>query len=248
MASITINGNSVPVKCNPNSPGLDLDAAVKSKLLTDWAASVKPGLDVREISVSSIDFFGPRVGFLKIETITFFQGVRVPGICFLRGGAVSILVILECEGTDYIILTRQPRVPVGESGLLELPAGMLDGSGAFAGVAAKELKEETGLELPAADLVDLTAAVNRLSGLKPVKGMLPSPGGCDEFLRLMLHKRPVTRAQLDAMRGKATGVLEEGEVIKLEIVEYADAWKICADSKLLSSIFIYERLLATGAL
>ena len=246
MASITVNGKEVPVMCHQNSPGLDLKRCIESKLLLDWAASVKPGLDVREILVSSVDMFGPRVGFLKIETVTFFQGVRIPGICFLRGGAVSILVVLECEGTDYVILTRQPRVPVGSVDLCELPAGMLDGSGAFAGVAAKELKEETGLHLTGADLIDLTDCVNKMSGV-PTKGMLPSPGGCDEFLRLLFHKRSVSRAELDAMRGKATGLLEEGEVIKLEIVEYANAWKICADAKLLSSMFLYERLRAAGA-
>jgi len=240
--SVTVNGAAVPVMCSPNSPSINLEACVKSKLLLDWAASVQTALDVREIYVSSVDYFGPRIGFLKIETVTFFQGVRIPGICFLRGGAVSILVVLECEGTKYVILTTQPRVPVGSAALLELPAGMLDGSAKFAGVAAKELREETGLDLTEADLTDVTAAVNKISGTLPVKGMLPSAGGCDEFLRLMFHKKLVTRAELDAMQGKATGLLEEGEVIKLRLVEYDQVWKICADAKLLSSMFLCERL------
>jgi ADP-sugar diphosphatase len=240
--SVTVNGTVVPVMCNPTSPGINLEGAAKSKLLLDWAANVQPGLDVREIYISSVDYFGPRVGFLKIETVTFFQGVRIPGICFLRGGAVSILVVLECEGKKYVILTTQPRVPVGSAALLELPAGMLDGSAKFAGVAAKELREETGLDLTEADLTDVTAAVNKISNVAPVKGMLPSAGGCDEFLRLMFHKKSVTRAELDAMQGKATGLLEEGEVIKLRIVEYDHAWKVCADAKLLSSMLLCERL------
>lgn len=71
--------------------------------------------------------------------------IEVPGIVFLRGGAVGVLVILDCEGEEYTILTKQARVPIGDSQLPEIPAGMLDGSGNFKGVAASELEEEVGL-------------------------------------------------------------------------------------------------------
>ena len=243
--TIVINNITCPVEC---APGLDLERCIKSPLLNQWISKVSPKIRVDKVVVSSVDYFGPRVGFLKIEAHAYYNGIRIPGICFLRGGAVSILVLLECEGETYIILTRQPRVPVGSDGLLELPAGMLDGSGAFAGVAAKELAEETGIVLKAEDLVDLTALTNKLEGALPYDGMLPSAGGCDEFLRLLFHKRTVTRAELDAMRGKATGLIEEGEVIVLDIVRYADAWKVCRDSKLLSSMFLYERLLHSGSI
>ena len=73
------------------------------------------------------------------------DGVRVPGVVFLRGGAVAILVLLKCDGKTYVLLCRQPRAPVGRSDFPEIPAGMLDGDGKFAGVAAKEMEEETGL-------------------------------------------------------------------------------------------------------
>lgn len=33
--------------------------------------------------------------------------IEVPGIVFMRGGAVGVLVILECEGQEYTILTYQ---------------------------------------------------------------------------------------------------------------------------------------------
>jgi ADP-sugar diphosphatase len=239
MASIVINDISVPIEF---APGLDQKRCAEAPLLLSWAAKVSPNIKVEKVFISSVDYFGPRVGFLKIEAHAYYHGIKIPGICFLRGGAVSILVLLECEGETYVVLTRQPRVPVGSDGLLELPAGMLDGSGAFAGVAAKELAEETGMILKATDLIDLTDLTNSLPGATPHVGMLPSAGGCDEFLRLLYHKRNVSRAELDAMRGKATGLLEEGEVIVLDIVPYADAWKICRDAKLLSSMLLYERL------
>jgi hypothetical protein len=55
----------------------------------------------------------------------------------MRGGSVAILVILKCEGTEYALLVRQTSLPTGEHLFPAIPAGMLDGEGHFAGVAAK---------------------------------------------------------------------------------------------------------------
>jgi ADP-sugar diphosphatase len=99
---------------------------------------------IKDIYVQSLDMFGPRVGFIKFRsTAQVYVGgkkglINVPGIVFMRGGAVGVLVILECDGQEYTILTKQARVPVGQSALPEIPAGMLDGSGEFKGVAAEE--------------------------------------------------------------------------------------------------------------
>ena len=82
--------------------------------------------------------------------------IDVPGIVFMRGGSVGILVILECDGQEYTILTRQARVPAGLSLLPEIPAGMLDGSGNFKGVAATEIEQECHMKIQVDDLVDLT--------------------------------------------------------------------------------------------
>lgn len=60
-----------------------------------------------------------RVGFVKLKAETslvhkdtHFEK-RIPGICFLRGDAVAILVALVCEEGDskkvYSILVDQPR-------------------------------------------------------------------------------------------------------------------------------------------
>lgn len=76
--------------------------------------------------------------------------------------------MLVIVNTNYMLLTRQYRVPVGKW-LLEAPAGMIDESGHFSGVAAKELKEETGIDID-------------ISELKEIGSMYPSPGGSDEEL------------------------------------------------------------------
>ena len=61
----------------------------------------------------------------------------------------------------------QPRVPTGRYSFVELPAGMLDQSGDFAGVAAKELKEETGIEVPPAQAGDVAGGSGRPSLVLP---------------------------------------------------------------------------------
>jgi ADP-sugar diphosphatase len=69
--------------------------------------------------------FGPRVGFIKFRADVVNEvGGFLPGIVFMRGGAVTMLVILQCEGEDYSIITLQPRVPAGKFLFPELPAGI----------------------------------------------------------------------------------------------------------------------------
>jgi hypothetical protein len=95
------------------------------------------------------------VGFIKIKShCTLFDGEthhehRLPGICFLRGNAVSIFVALYCEdGSVHSLLVDQPRIPIGRVSCLEVPAGMLDDeSETVAGIAVKEMEEECGIKI-----------------------------------------------------------------------------------------------------
>src|SRR2546429_3728622 len=52
---------------------------------------------LKSITVQSVDFFGPnRIGFLKLKArIENENNQSLPGICFLRGGSVAVLVILQ---------------------------------------------------------------------------------------------------------------------------------------------------------
>lgn len=74
----------------------------------DWKERVAPDLLIRGIHLQSLDMFGSRVGFLKFRADVTREGKRVPGIVFMRGGAVAILVILSCEGERHVLFCRQP--------------------------------------------------------------------------------------------------------------------------------------------
>lgn len=240
--SIQINAQgAVPVTFE--NPALHADKWAKiqeMKAFKDWCAAVDPAITIRSITVQSVDMFGPRVGFLKFKSEAVDKdGDAVAGIVFMRGGAVAILVVISCEddSNEYTILTTQPRVPTGKHALEELPAGMLDGLGDFVGVAAKELKEETGLVVNAEDLVDMTAQAGG--------PMYPSAGGCDEAISLFLHKVTMSKAEIDALRGKCTGVIEAGEKIKLKVIETGEITKV-RDAKALSAWCLYKELYASN--
>lgn len=94
------------------------------------------------------------------------------------------------------------------------------------------------------ELVDLT----QLAYDGKWKGMFPSAGGCDEFLKLYVCRRQVEPDVITELEGRLTGLREEGERIKLHIVPLEECWKISPDAKLLSCLALYDRLKESGAL
>jgi len=158
----------------------------------------------------------------------------------------------------YALLTVQPRVAAGSLGFVEIPAGMVDDAGQFAGTAAKEIKEELGLEIAEAELTCLSelADPGASSGGTGQEGqedlptaMFPSPGGCDESIRIYLHERRVPRAELHGWSGRLTGLREDGEKITLKLVPVQNLWREGArDGKTLAALALWEGLRREGKL
>lgn len=214
------------------------------KAFIEWCNGLDPTIfqrcDFTRIWINNIDFFGPRVGFLEFNAEVLYENRPLSGITFMRGGAVGILVVFTCEGQKYVLATVQPRIPAGKFTFTEIPAGMIDADENFAGVAAKEIKEETGLSIKASDLVDLIDA----AGLHydNVQGLYPSVGGCDEFLRYYYYHMEVSRDFLTELEGKCTGVLEEGEMIKLAVIPFDRFPEVSPDMKTMTALYLYSRL------
>ena len=147
-----------------------------------------------------------------------------------------------------MILTVQPRIPAGSLSFAELPAGMLDDSGTFSGAAAKEISEETGLELLAEELINLTEMALPPASDSSTEEALqrcvyPSPGGSDEFIPIFLWQKRVPRDQLRDWEGKLTGLRESGEKITLMLARLEDVWKVGArDGKVLAACALYNGL------
>ncbi|KAI4282060.1 MAG: hypothetical protein L6R38_003209 [Xanthoria sp. 2 TBL-2021] len=215
---------------------------------------------LRKIDVQSVDFFGgKRLGFLKLKAdISNDNGEKLPGSVFLRGGSVAMMLILQpddvpenTENEKQVILTVQPRIPAGSLALAELPAGMLDDSGTFAGGAAKEIAEETGLEIPASDLINMTELVippaSSDNDEQLQQAVYPSPGGSDEFIPLFLWQKRVPRGQLKEWQAKLTGLREHGEKITLMLCPLDQVWKLGGrDAKVLAGWALYHGLKRDG--
>ncbi|KAJ9155498.1 Nudix hydrolase 14, chloroplastic [Pleurostoma richardsiae] len=226
---------------------------------------------LRSVSIQSFDLFGSgdskRLGFLKLNSdVSNAAGEHLPGSVFLRGPAVAMLVILVPDdvGSDgaatdherHVLLTVQPRVAAGSLAFAEIPAGMVDEEGQFAGTAANEIREELGLDIPASELRCLSemalpgpeegggAERERLP-----RGVYPSPGGCDEYIPIYVHERRVPREQLAEWTGKLTGLRDEGEKITLKLVRMRDLWREGArDGKTLAALALWEGLRREGKL
>ncbi len=223
---IQMEGRQIPVTYEPNIMRPQGRALEESGLLTKWAEGLDKRFFLHAILVQSVDLFGARVGFVKISAnITGRNadgtpdGERVPGIALLRGDSVGILVVLTCPteidpaGVEmppetYAVLTVQPRTAARSFNFFEIPAGMLDGSGDFRGIAAKELAEELG--------ADFTISEKDLVPLGEPAFL--SPGACDERIHLFSYTRDMNRAHVMTLKGRLTGVVSEGERITLSVV------------------------------
>ncbi|KAH8588509.1 nudix hydrolase 14 [Bisporella sp. PMI_857] len=225
---------------------------------------------LESITIQSADRWGPskRIGFLKLQaTIKNVKGTSLPGGIFLRGPAVGMLVILqpddlpkENQDEKYVLLTVQPRIPCGSLQFVELPAGMVD-NGTFKGIAAQEIKEELGIDIPEKELINLSELAFTSEPAQTIEeedregqeglpqAMFPSAGGCDEYIQIFLHEKRVPRSKLKEWEGKFTGLMDQGEMITLKVVKLEDLWLEGArDSKALTAWALYSGLKLKGKL
>lgn len=141
-------------------------------------------------------------------------------------------------------MVRLNSVPTATVRFPSLPAGMIDHEGNFSGNMAREIKEETGLEIHENDLVDLT----ELAYGDRYQGVYPSVGGSDEFIRLFVFRRKMPRKIIQELHQRATGLAEEQEKITLEVLPLASLWKETSDAKALAALTLLHQLRATGKL
>jgi ADP-sugar diphosphatase len=121
---------------------------------------------------------------------------------------------------------------------------MLDGSGHFKGVAAEEIAEECNIVIGESELTDLT----ELAYGDSYRGIIPSSGGSDEFYRMFVFRREVEPAVLTELQGRLTGLMAEGEYIKLNIIPLGDLWKSTPDAKALCALALFDCLKRQGTL
>ncbi|KAI8894109.1 hypothetical protein BC833DRAFT_556289 [Globomyces pollinis-pini] len=209
----------------------------QSKFSNDLIQNNQDHLEIHSIEIQDLDFFGKsRIGFLKFKVdLNWLNGPKIPGIVFCRGDSVAILLVLKATDNDelnldpLVLLVKQPRIPIGSMSCLELPAGMLDNSTSFAGVAAQELKEECDITIVEKSLIPLTD-----------KSLTPSPGGCDESIGIFLYEHHLSSTEIMALNGKLTGLRDHGERIQLQLVKLSNLHSATQSLTVLAALGLYN--------
>ena len=269
MSTFNLPDTSLPIPVQLTEE-LSKDQLLSFPAFKTWLATLNSSLDLqrhnshpfnstpyalRAITVQSCDFFGGgRLGFVKLTVeVSNDAGEKLPGSVFLRGASVAMLLVLQPEDArdkseEYVILTVQARIPAGSLAFVELPAGMLDDSGTVTGAAAKEIREETGLEIQERDLIDMTKLATQSTDVRIDQENLqdavyPSPGGSDEFIPIFLSRKEISRDEIEGLKGKLTGLRDHGEKITLRLCRLDELWRVGArDGKTLAALALYEGL------
>lgn len=161
----------------------------------------------------------------------------------------------------HVILTVQPRIAAGSLAFTEIPAGMLDG-GCLKGAAASEIEEEAKLKVEESNLINLSELAlddipvtpwtdqgsTSANGSENIENsMYPSVGACDEFIPIFLCQKRLTQRHMNWLKGKATGLRDEGENITLKLVPLNRVWREAGrDAKALAAVALYENLKREG--
>ena len=149
------------------------------------------------------------IGTVKVEKFRHDDGEVVQREVIQHPGAV---VMLPWDG-ERIWLVRQPREAVGEQGLLELPAGKLNGEDALE-TAKRELREEIG---------------KAASGWKFLTSFYASPGFTDE----LIHAYLATGLSDDPLEAEEN---ERIEIVSEPLERLDDLIRSCRDSKSLVTL------------
>jgi len=233
-----INGKRVNISFSKEAER-HTSKVLSSILFQNYKNNLDPRFVVHKIHIDSVTMFGPnKLGFIHLTAqVTDNDNNFIPGTTFLRGGTVALLVILECDGKEYALLTVQSRSPVGIFEFVGLPAGMVD-EDSFAGAAAKEIQEETGMSFTQDELIDMTSMLYGEDN--PV--IYPSAGASDESAKYYLARRTVSKQELQSLQGKLTGELSEGERITLKIVPLKNLIKEVRAGHSLVALALYNEL------
>lgn len=116
---------SIPIYKLPHLEDALIDKAINCRKFKNYVEKIEKSpanIKVERIEIISVELFSQNnVGFVNMRAITTEDGLPLPSYVFLRGDAVTILLLIN----NKMLLVRQYRVPLQHYGL-ESPAGMLD--------------------------------------------------------------------------------------------------------------------------
>lgn len=158
-----------------------------------------------------------RIATVRVDEFEYADGSTAEREIVSHPGAVAVVAH---DGTD-LYLVRQPREPVGEESLLELPAGKLDveGEGPLE-TAKRELAEEVG---------------KAAAEWRELKRFYASPGFAEEIVYLYLA------TELSDAEGEGDEE-ERIEIVRWPLDDLDGAIAACRDAKSLIGLLLFRGL------
>jgi 8-oxo-dGTP pyrophosphatase MutT (NUDIX family) len=171
--------------------------------------------------IASEQVYDGKIASVRVDEFRYADGKTAKREIVAHPGAVGIVAYDE----EVVWLVRQPREPVGEEALLEVPAGKLDAEGESPLETAKrELAEEIG---------------KAAGEWHVLKRFYTSPGFADEEVHLFLATG-LSDAEADAEEE------ERIEIVPWPLDNLDAAIDECADSKSLIGLLLLRDLLRAG--
>jgi ADP-ribose pyrophosphatase len=168
--------------------------------------------------IGSKKVYDGRVVDIRVDEFRYDDGETAEREIAEHPGAVGVVA----HDGERVYLVRQPREAVGESALLEVPAGKLDVEGETPiECAQRELGEEIGM---------------RASEWTEIKRFYTSPGFAEEEVILFVA------TGLEEIDDHEPDPHERIEVVAWPLADLDGAIDACADSKSLIGLLLLRRL------
>jgi len=233
-----VSGTITTVHVGRGSSINEAHHALESRIFRDWAASVDPRFEVREVEIQQVDYRGKpspdKVMFIRLAVTG--EGLPFRTFMELRGEVVVLLPVVHTEEGEFTILVKQPRLASGHYAFAELPAGMCDGDDPEEALL-REAKEELGIELSRETVVDLSARVWTEGTNGPP--IFSTPGFLDERFHVYSAEVRMTYSELVQLDGKRTGNTTEGESITLEVIRLSELCHRVRDAQSIVAYMLY---------
>jgi 8-oxo-dGTP pyrophosphatase MutT (NUDIX family) len=171
--------------------------------------------------IGSEQVYDGKIASVRVDEFRYADGKTAKREIVAHPGAVGVVA----HDHEVVWLVRQPREPVGEEALLEVPAGKLDVEGESPlETARRELAEEIG---------------KAAGEWRELKRFYTSPGFADEEVHLFLAT-DLSDTEADADEE------ERIEIVAWPLDDLDAAIGECADSKSLIGLLLLRDLLRGG--
>ena len=165
--------------------------------------------------IGSDEIWSGKIATVRVDRVRYDDGEEAEREVVAHPGAVAIVA----HDGERLYLVRQPREPVGEPELLELPAGKLDEDGETPlDTAKRELAEEIG---------------KGARTWKHLTTFYTSPGFADEECHVYL----ATDLYDDRAEAEDT---ERIEVVTVPLADLDDVIRACHDAKSLAGLLWFR--------